>query len=100
MSGLQEILIVVLIVLGIILLPRITGRPAAPTLAGNAKRLRINSLMRMALAISGLWLIGAIIYHRAWEEITMPFYLFGMGPVLLGWTVYWVWSGINQKNKR
>lgn len=100
MSGLHEILIVVLIVLGIIFLPRLSGRPAVRPLPVNRKGIRMSGLMRMAMAISGLWLFGAIIYHRAWEEITMPFYLFGMGPVLLGWAAYWVLNGINYKNKR
>ena len=100
MSGLQEILIIVLIILGIIFLPRMVGRPVVRPLPVNRKRVRMNGLIRIALAISGLWLFGAIVYHRAWEEITMPFYLFGMGPVLLWWAGYWVWNGINHKNKR
>ena len=100
MSGLQEILIVVLIVLGIIFLPRVLGRPMAQRPPVRPKSFRMSGVMRLSLVVSAVWLVGGIIYHRAWEAITMPFYLYGMGPVILGWAAYWVWNGINHKYKR
>lgn len=100
MSGFQEILIVVLIVLGVFFIPRMIGRPAIRPRVSASNRLRLSGLMRLALAVSGLWLVGALIYYRPWEDITMPFYIFGLGPVVAGWSLYWVWDGLTNKSKR
>lgn len=100
MSGIQEILIIVLIVLGILFIPRIIGRPATRPRVITPNRLRLSGLMRLAIAISGLWLLGAVIYHRPWEDITMPFYIYGLGPVIVCWALFWVWDGLIYNKKR
>ena len=98
MSGIQEILIVILIVLGIFFIPRMTGRHATIQQAPVHRRIRISGPMRLAIAVSILWPLGAVIYFRPWEDTTTPFYAYGLGPILIGWCLYWVLAGFKRKN--
>ena len=96
MSGVQEILIVVLIVLGILFIPRMTGRRATPHQIPVLKRIRISAPMRLAIAVSVLWPLGAVVYYRPWEDAATSFYAFGLGPVIIGWCLYWVLAGFKR----
>ena len=100
MSGVQEILIVILIVLGIFFVPRIIGRHATNHQMPVARRIRVSGPMRLAIVMSIMWLLGAVIHYRPWEETTTPFYAYGLGPILIGWCMYWVMAGFKRKNVR
>ena len=99
MSGFQEILLIVAIIAGIIFLPRITGRgasqPSSPRLV-RRRSLKLTAKMRLAIAASIFWPIAVAAYFQPWSKDLVPFLYWSMGPVALGWSVFWIKSGYRK----
>ncbi len=100
MSGIQEILVIVGIILAIVFIPRVTSRnqsrrPSAIQLKNPGARL--TGRMRLAIIASLIWLFGAAAYFEPWNNHLQFFLYFGFGPVLLGWGVGWVVSGFRKR---
>ncbi len=101
MSGIQEILVIVLIVLGILFIPRITGRSDAPRPAAVPRRRWLTGPTRLAIVVTILWPLGSALFFQPWQNRSPDFYLYGLGPVIVGWCIYWVTAGfVNKKRKR
>ena len=96
MSGIQEILLIVLIVVGIWLLPRLLNRGGP----GGAEPVEgppvLGGRVRLALLISGVWLAGAAYFLEPWGNGFLRFALIGLGPVALAWGVAWVVIGFRR----
>ena len=97
-SGFQEILIVAGIVLAILFLPRVMGsRRVAPEIQRPA--FRLSGRLRMAIAASVVYpgLIATLV--QPWNGEMARFLYLGLGPVVLGWLLYWIIDGFKKKNK-
>ena len=97
MTGIQEILLLLILVLAIFFVPRILPRgsdkkPAQPVWIVSGK-------MRLAIAISLFWIILAAALLQPWKKNLMLFLYTGPGPVAFGWILSWVISGF-RKQKR
>ena len=95
MFGLQEILIITAIILGLLFIPRMTAkrqpeRPAAP-------KFRLSGKMRMAVAASTVYTALTAGYFRPWQKDPLMFLFFGIGPVALAWLLYWVLVGFTKR---
>ncbi len=55
--------------------------------------------MRLALVASFLWPALMILYLKPGPETALPFAYLGLGPVVLGWAVYWVVLGYRRKGR-
>ena len=96
-SGIQEILIIVLIVLGLFLVPRMMPpRPAVQRPLVRWPGLRISWPLRLAMVLSILWPVAWALYLRPWRQEALPFALIGIGPVAIGWSLKWVIDGIKK----
>jgi len=95
-SGIQEILVLVAIILGILFLPRILNRnpekKAAPRPA-----VVLTGKTRLAIASSILWPAAMAAFMRPWKDDFFPFLYIGPGPVILSWIVFWVYTGFIRK---
>ena len=95
-SGIQEILVLVAIILGILFLPRILnrnpGKNAAPRPA-----VVLSGKMRLAIAASILWPAAMAAFMQPWKDGLVPFLYIGLGPVAVGWIVFWVFTGFLRK---
>ena len=97
-SGIQEILVLVAIILGILFLPRILNRgqkvekSVAPKPAAA-----LSGKMRLAVAASALWPVVVAAFMQPWRQDLLPFLYIGLGPVGVIWIVYWVWTGFRKK---
>lgn len=97
-SGIQEILVLVAIILGILFLPRILNRgqgqkkPVAPKPAAV-----LSGKMRLAIAASILWPAVVAAFMQPWKEDSVPFLYIGLGPAVVFWIVYWVFTGFRRK---
>ena len=108
MSGIQEILVLIIIILGILFLPRILkpggtnpdsqgrGRPPLPI---YAKIAAISGRLRLAIVVSILLPFGAALYFEPWHRGIIPFIAIGVGPVALFWGTFWVVSGYKNSGK-
>ncbi len=99
MSGIQEILVVLLILLAVLYLPRIGNRAAGEPIRRREARWNLSGRMRLALVASFLWPALMILYLKPGPETALPFAYLGLGPVVLGWAVYWVVLGYRRKGR-
>ena len=96
-SGIQEILVLVIIILGILFLPRILNRGGEKQSIETKPVVVLTGRMRLAVAASFLWpaLIAAFI--QPWKQNLFPYLYLGLGPVAIVWIVYWVITGFSKK---
>ena len=91
MSGFHEILLVAVILLAILFVPRmmprkIENRPKQPPLVlSRNKRLAITASVLFPVAVAG--------FLQPWRKDLILFAYFGLGPVILGWLLYWIITG-------
>jgi len=93
-TGIQEILILVIIVLAIFFVPRILAKgnektPPKPALVVSGK-------MRLAIAGSIFWLLLAAAVLQPWNQNLVLFLYAGLGPVVSGWVINWVVLGFRN----
>ena len=96
-SGIQEILVLVIIILGILFLPRILNRGQAKPAVEAKPVVVLTGRMRLAIVASILWPAMIAAFVRPWKQDLMIFLYLGPGPVLVVWLVYWVVTGFRKK---
>ena len=96
-SGIQEILVLVIIILGILFLPRILnrGQENRPTVSRPA--VVVSGKMRLAIAASVLWPAVMAAFIQPWEKDLSRYLILGVGPVALIWITYWVLTGFRKQ---
>lgn len=97
-SGIQEILLIALIVLGILIVPRmIKPRPNAPKIVRHRPVRKLSWGLRLAVVLSILWPAMCALYLRPWQQDMIAFAVMGIGPVAIGWSLKWVLAGIKHR---
>ena len=96
-SGIQEILVLVVIILGILFLPRILNRGQEISSAVPRPAIVISGKMRLAIAASVLWPAVMAVFMQPWQKDLFHYVLIGIGPVALVWIIYWVLTGFWKK---
>ena len=98
-SGMQELLLIVLIVLGIFLVPRMIKPMPAPRKAMLRRpAVRSTRALRLAIILSVLWPAACALYLKPWQQNGILFVTLGIGPVVLGWSLRWVLAGLKNKH--
>ena len=95
-SGIQEILVLVIIILGILILPRILNRGQEKRAAVVRPAIVISGKMRIAVAASVLWPAAMAAFMQPWEKDFFGYLYLGVGPVGLVWIIYWVITGFRK----
>ena len=96
-SGIQEILVLVIIILGILFLPRILNRGGEKPSGQVKPTVVLTGRMRLAIAGSALWPALIAVYMQPWKQEPIPYLYFGIGPVAIVWILYWVFTGFKKK---
>ncbi len=96
-SGVQEILVLVIILLGILFLPRILNRGQVRKPAALRPAVVISGKMRLALAASVLWPAVMAAFMHPWEKDLFLYLYIGPGPVAFMWMIYWVLTGFRKR---
>ncbi|MDJ0814996.1 MAG: hypothetical protein QNJ58_02290 [Desulfobacterales bacterium] len=96
-SGVQEILVLVIIILGILFLPRILNRGQENRPAAASPAFTLSGRMRLALAASVIWPALIAAFLQPWKQDLITFLYVGPGPVVVLWIVYWVITGFKNK---
>lgn len=94
-SGIQEILIIVLLFALVIFLPRRMGKAGRAKKSGNIMQ-ALSGTLRMGVIFSALWLLLSTVYFRPWSGDLLGFALVGLSPVILGWGILWVIDGFKK----
>lgn len=95
MAGFQELFIIIAIFLGVFFIPRMMSRRAAPAKAGSNRGL--NWKLRLAIAVSVVYLFAAGAYLKPWQRDPMAYLYVGIVPIAVGWLVIWVVAGFKKK---
>ncbi len=95
-SGIQEILVLVIIILGILFLPRILNRGGEKSPAEVKPTVVLTGRMRLAIAASVLWPALIAVYMQPWKQEPTPYLYLGIGPVAIVWILYWVLTGFRK----
>ncbi len=98
-TGIQEILVLVVIILGILFLPRILNRGQESRQAESGPLFVLSGKMRLAIAASILWPAVIAALMQPWKKDLFPFLYLGLGPVVLVWIIYWVFTGFRKKDQ-
>ena len=98
-TGIQEILILVVIILGILFLPRILNRGQEREPAESGMPFLLSGKLRLAIAASILWPAVVAAFIQPWKNDLIQFLYLGLGPVALMWIMYWVLIGFRKKER-
>ena len=96
-SGIQEILVLVAIILGILFLPRILSRGQEKQMVSAKPAVVLSGRMRMAVAASVIWPAAMAAFMQPWKDELFPFLYIGLGPVAVCWVIYWVFTGFHRR---
>ena len=96
-SGIQEILVLVIIILGILFLPRILNRGGEKQSVETKPVIVLTGRMRLAVAASFLWPALIAAFMQPWKQDLFSYLYLGLGPVAIVWIVYWVITGFSKK---
>ena len=99
MSGLLEILIIVVIILCIFLVPRMLRKQPEPEIKPQNRTLKLNGWARMAIMVSFFWLVFFTIYLKPWNNEWHLFIYIGLAPVVLSWSIFWIFLGFKRKGR-
>ena len=93
MTGISEILILVLLIACILILPRLfKGEPAKKT--SSAKILKkLPAKIRFSIVLSLIYPMVVALYLKPWNENLIPYICYGIIPVFLAWAVVWIIAG-------
>ena len=98
-SGVQEILLISAIILGLFFIPRMVkprtcaGNKAVPTRPVP----HLTWKLRLAVVISVIWPAAWALHFRPWQHNAGAFAVVGIGPVVIGWSLKWVLAGMKHK---
>ena len=98
-TGIQEILVLVAIIVGILFLPRILNRGQAKEEAETQPPFVLTGRMRLALGASVVWPAAVAAYMQPWKNDLYTYLYIGVGPVVLVWIIYWVVVGFRKKDQ-
>jgi hypothetical protein len=99
LSGIQEILLIMLLILALVILPRIFSPNRTPVQPKpmRAGRTVLSGKLRLAILISVLWLFGLSAVYVPWRGHWLAFIYAGVGPLIAAWGLYWVVSGFRRR---
>ena len=98
-TGIQEILVLVAIIVGILFLPRVLNRGRAKETAETEPPFVLTGRMRLALGASIVWPAAVAAYMQPWKDDLYTYLYIGVGPVILVWIIYWVFVGFRNKDQ-
>ena len=98
-TGIQEILVLVAIIVGILFLPRILNRGQARQSAETGSQFVLSGKMRLAIAASIVWPAAVAAYMQPWKSDLYTYLYVGIGPVVLVWIIFWIYIGFRSRER-
>ncbi|MEN8133063.1 MAG: hypothetical protein ABFS45_23365 [Pseudomonadota bacterium] len=98
MAGIREILVLAVIILGVLLIPRLIPRKETARRAVSPA-LVLSGKLRLAIAASLGWPTIMAAFLQPWLNDPILYLYIGIGPVVLGWMLYWVLMGYRQPKR-
>lgn len=96
MPGYHEILIISVLVFAVIFLPRVM-EPRKPTLKLVPPPKRLSGRWRLAIAGTIVYPFCVAAIMQPWRTELYSYLYIGLGPILLGWLIFWVLMGFKRR---
>ena len=98
-SGLQELLLLILLILGLLILPRVLSSKRSPGLDEPKSALppfKLSGPKRVIIVISIAWPVISAAILKPWQTDPSRFLFIGVLPVALIWALMWVLGGFKS----
>lgn len=93
MTGISEILVLVLLIACIFILPRMMkGEPETKTRVLK-KKAPLSAKIRLGIILSLIYPLVLALYLKPWNTAYIPYVAYGILPVFLAWSLVWVLAG-------
>ena len=98
-TGIQEIMVLVAIIVVILFLPRILNRGQAKEAAESEPPFVLSGKLRLAIGASIIWPAAAAAYLQPWKNDLYTYLYIGLGPVILVWIIFWIYTGFRNRER-
>lgn len=92
MTGISEILVLILLITGILILPRML-KPAGERKKAGTPPVSLTKRRRAGIVASILYPIAVALILKPWEGNLVLFLAAGLGPIALIWAITWILAG-------
>jgi len=90
-TGISEILVLILLITGILIIPRMF-KPAPQRTTAQKKVTPITAKMRAGIVVSALVPVLSALVLKPWKGDIILFLSIGLLPVALAWGLFWIFS--------
>ncbi|CCK80389.1 hypothetical protein [Desulfobacula toluolica] len=93
MTGISEILVLVLLITCILILPRLLKGEPARKVASSKKITKLGAKTRFSIILTIIYPVVMALYLKPWNDNFIVYISYGILPVFLCWSIVWVLSG-------
>lgn len=94
MTGISEILILILLIACILIIPRMFKAEPTKKTSSSKKLTKLTAKIRLGIVLSIVYPILMAIYLKPWHVSQVILYIsYGIMPVLLVWAFIWILAG-------
>ena len=93
MTGISEILFLLLLIVCILILPRMFKGEPVKNASVLKKNIRLSAKIRSGIIISIVYPLATALYLQPWKQHLIPYISLGIAPVFLSWAVVWILAG-------
>ena len=93
MTGISEILVLVLLIACILILPRLFKGETVKKASSSKKLKKLPAKFRFGIVLTLVYPIAMALYIKPWNENIISFISFGIIPVFLVWAIVWIIAG-------
>ena len=92
MTGISEILVLVLLIACILILPRLF-KGETKKAASSKKIKKLTAKIRFGIILTLIYPIAMALYLKPWHENLIGYLSIGVIPVFLAWAIVWILAG-------
>lgn len=96
MTGVSEILVLVLLISCVLILPRFFKGESTHKKFSLKKVGKLSAKTRFAIVLSIVYPIAMALYLKPWNENIIFYLAFGILPVILYWSFVWILAGLKK----
>lgn len=97
MTGISEILVLVLLIACILILPRLFKGEPDKKVSSSKKVKNFSAKLRFNIVLTLAWPVSMALYLKPWDDHLILFISYGVAPVIFIWAIIWIMAG---KKKR
>lgn len=96
MTGISEILVLLLLITGLLILPRFFKGESATKSSSPMILKKLSAKIRFCIVLSVIYPIALALYLKPWHDNLTAYLSYGIIPVFVAWAIAWILAG-NKK---